>query len=294
LEPGQIILRLKTRRDMISSTVLWEEGGFWREAPMHPCAFTPHYVYWQGELSRETPDPLPYLFCCRNHKGETFFLSDNGKPFYYDWSHDTPFAPLDWVKDAIFYQIFPDRFYNGNPANDPPGVKSWEEKPTIEGFFGGDLEGIWLKIPYLKFLGINALYLNPIFAAPSNHRYNTSDYFKIDPLLGNMGDFRRLMDSLHSSGIRIILDGVFNHTGTDFFAFKDILEKGEKIPLYRLVLYPQMPRKPGPFLLSVLVEYTQPAQTEGHQPRGEALSAVGGHLLDQGRGYRRLAPGHAQ
>ena len=230
LEPGQIILRLKTRRDMISSTVLWEEGGFWREAPMHPCAFTPHYVYWQGELSRETPDPLPYLFCCRNHKGETFFLSDNGKPFYYDWSHDTPFAPLDWVKDAIFYQIFPDRFYNGNPANDPPGVKSWEEKPTIEGFFGGDLEGIWLKIPYLKFLGINALYLNPIFAAPSNHRYNTSDYFKIDPLLGNMGDFRRLMDSLYSSGIRIILDGVFNRTGTNFFAFKDILEKGEKFP----------------------------------------------------------------
>ena len=84
-----------------------------------------------------------------------------------------------WVQDAIFYQIFPDRFSNGDPSNDPSNVQPWGSPPTNWGFQGGDLRGIIKKFDYLLDLGVNALYLNPIFVSPSNHRYNTSDYFKI-------------------------------------------------------------------------------------------------------------------
>jgi cyclomaltodextrinase len=135
-----------------------------------------------------------------------------------------------WVQDAIFYQIFPDRFANGDLLNDPPNVQKWGSTPTSWGFQGGDLRGIIQHIDYLLDLGINALYLNPIFTATSTHRYNTSDYYRIDPKLGTLTDFRVLLDTAHRNNIRIILDGVFNHVGRGFFAFVDVLENGEKSP----------------------------------------------------------------
>jgi cyclomaltodextrinase len=133
----------------------------------------------------------------------------------------------EWVQDAIFYQIFPDRFANGNPDNDPPNVIKWGSPPTSWGFQGGDLSGILQKFDYLLDLGINAIYLNPIFQATSNHRYNTTDYYHIDPKLGTIEDFHRLIDHAHKKEVRIILDGVFNHCGRGFFAFNDILENQE-------------------------------------------------------------------
>jgi cyclomaltodextrinase len=124
-----------------------------------------------------------------------------------------------WVQDSIFYHIFPDRFANGDTSNDPPNVQKWGSPPTTWGFQGGDLRGILQNLDYLLELGINALYLNPIFLATSNHRYNTSDYFQID-----------LVDAVHKNDMRIILDGVFNHCGRSFFAFSDVLENGDKSP----------------------------------------------------------------
>ncbi len=128
-----------------------------------------------------------------------------------------------WIEDAIFYQIFPDRFANGDKTNDPWNVQPWGSPPTIYHFQGGDLRGVINRFDYLLDLGINAIYLNPIFQATSNHRYNTLDYFKIDPKLGDMGDFKALLDLAHRNGVRIILDGVFNHCGRGFFAFVDLL-----------------------------------------------------------------------
>ncbi len=136
----------------------------------------------------------------------------------------------EWVQDAIFYQIFPDRFANGNIENDPPNVLKWAAAPTSWGFQGGDLSGILQKFDYLLDLGINAIYLNPIFQATSNHRYNTVDYYQIDPKLGTLGDFHRLVEHAHRNQVRIILDGVFNHCGRGFFAFNDILENQEYSP----------------------------------------------------------------
>ena len=135
-----------------------------------------------------------------------------------------------WVQDAIFYQIFPDRFANGDVRNDPPNVDAWGSKPTIWNFMGGDLRGVIQKFDYLLDLGVTAIYFNPIFQATSNHRYNISDYYRIDPKLGDMDDFRALLEVAHRNDVRVILDGVFNHCGRGFFAFNDVLENREHSP----------------------------------------------------------------
>jgi glycosidase len=135
-----------------------------------------------------------------------------------------------WVKDAVFYQIFPDRFANGDPSLDPPNAQPWGAPPTRKGYQGGDLKGITQNLDYLVDLGINAIYLNPIFLSAANHRYHTVDYFRIDPLLGTLADFHTLAYAAHHRDIRIILDGVFNHCGRGFFAFSDLLENGADSP----------------------------------------------------------------
>jgi cyclomaltodextrinase / maltogenic alpha-amylase / neopullulanase len=154
----------------------------------------------------------------------------------------------EWVKDAIFYQIFPDRFANGDPSNDPANVVPWNAPPTRRGFQGGDLKGITNRIDYLVDLGINALYLNPIFLAASTHRYDTVDYLRIDPKLGNLEDFHHLIDTAHQNGIRVILDGVFNHCSRGFFAFNDILENGPDSPYlnwFHIHRFPLRAYEPG-------------------------------------------------
>lgn len=134
----------------------------------------------------------------------------------------------EWVKDAVFYQIFPERFANGDPSNDPPGTQPWGGTPDRDNFFGGDLPGIIDHLDYLQDLGVNALYLNPIFKAGTNHRYDTQDYFQIDPALGDDATFDELVRQLHIRGMRIILDGVFNHCGDGFGPFRDLWENGEQ------------------------------------------------------------------
>lgn len=136
----------------------------------------------------------------------------------------------EWVQDAVFYQIFPDRFANGDTSNDPANIQPWGAAPTIWGFQGGDFVGIEQHLDYLLDLGINALYLTPIFQATSNHRYNTTDYLKIDSKLGDLSSFKSFLTLAQRNGIRVILDGVFNHCGRGFFAFNDILENQEHSP----------------------------------------------------------------
>ena len=135
-----------------------------------------------------------------------------------------------WVRDSVFYQIFPDRFYNGDPNNDPPNLMPWGAKPTINGFHGGDLRGVIDRMYYLLDLGINAIYFTPIFLASSTHRYNATDYFQVDYKLGTHQEFKTLLDVAHRNQIKIVLDGVFNHCGRGFFAFSDILENQASSP----------------------------------------------------------------
>ena len=137
----------------------------------------------------------------------------------------------DWVQDAIFYQIFPDRFARSsrNPSANLP-FEAWDAPPTPHGFKGGDLYGIAEKLDYLKDLGITALYLNPIFASASNHRYHAYDYYAVDPLLGGNEAFTELLHEAHKREIRIVLDGVFNHASRGFWQFHHVLECGDGSP----------------------------------------------------------------
>jgi len=138
----------------------------------------------------------------------------------------------DWVKHAVFYQIFPDRFARSPHGAPPPGIqlKPWGTPPQQQGFQGGDLRGIVDKLDYLQALGVTALYLTPIFASASNHRYHTYDYYQVDPLLGGNAALRELLDAAHQRGMRVVLDGVFNHASRGFWAFHHVLENGSNSP----------------------------------------------------------------
>lgn len=130
----------------------------------------------------------------------------------------------EWSKGQIYYQIFPERFCDGNPKNNPKECSPWGTAPTRENYMGGDIKGILKHLDYLTDLGVDCIYLNPIFQGDFNHKYATTDYFKIDPQFGTEEEFLQLVDELHKREIRILLDGVFNHCGIHFYAFKDLLE----------------------------------------------------------------------
>jgi cyclomaltodextrinase / maltogenic alpha-amylase / neopullulanase len=138
----------------------------------------------------------------------------------------------DWVKHAIFYQIFPDRFVRSPRIKHPRGIqfKPWGSPPEQQGFQGGDLLGIVDKLDDLQERGFTALYLTPIFAAASNHRYHTYDYYQVDPLLGGNAALRELLDQAHARRMHVVLDGVFNHASRGFWAFHHILENGANSP----------------------------------------------------------------
>ena len=149
-------------------------------------------------------------------------------------SRDLPAAiggfPPAWVHRTVFYQIFIDRFANGNRENDPLHAVPWGSCPNRESFFGGDLEGLIARLDHLVDLGVGGIYLNPIFLSPSNHKYDTQDYLLVDPGFGSLRTFCNLLDAAHARGIRVLLDGVFNHTGDRFWAFQHLLRVGEKSP----------------------------------------------------------------
>lgn len=141
-----------------------------------------------------------------------------------------PITTPDWVKDAVFYQIFPDRFARSKAVAKPTFLEPWDAPPTVHGFKGGDLIGVLEHLDYLQDLGVNAIYFNPIFQSTANHRYHTYDYFRVDPILGGNEAFQRLLDEAHRRGIRIVLDGVFNHASRGFFQFNHLLENGPASP----------------------------------------------------------------
>lgn len=178
-----------------------------------------------------------YYFKLESKSDEIIFVSSYGiynqEPedgyfeFLYANQNDIYEIP-DWSKGIIHYQIFPERFNNGIKENDRKDCVPWGSVPTRENYMGGDIKGITDKIGYLKELGIQCIYLNPIFLADFNHKYATTDYYEIDPEFGTAEEFRELVTVCHNNNIRIILDGVFNHTGVQFEPFRDLLINQEK------------------------------------------------------------------
>jgi neopullulanase len=186
----------------------------------------------------------------------------------------------DWVRDAVFYQIFPDRFRRSGRVDPPGPLEAWDSPPTVHGFKGGDLYGIVEKLDDLQGLGVTAIYLNPIFASASNHRYHTYDYHQVDPLLGGNRALRELLDAAHARGMRIVLDGVFNHAGRGFWPFHHILECGLGSPYLdwfhvdrdALEAGRQLRAYPDERLEKVVAENGTPAAPD---PRTDSLHSLG-------------------
>ncbi|MFM6000268.1 MAG: glycoside hydrolase family 13 protein [Dolichospermum sp.] len=140
----------------------------------------------------------------------------------------------DWVKHAVFYQIFPDRFTRSQRSRSSflnnSNLEDWDAIPTIQGYKGGDLWGVLESLDYIQDLGVNAIYFTPIFQSASNHRYHTHDYYQVDPMLGGNQALRELLDAAHNRNMKVVLDGVFNHSSRGFFFFHDVLENGSNSP----------------------------------------------------------------
>ncbi|MBK9712383.1 MAG: glycoside hydrolase family 13 protein [Kouleothrix sp.] len=142
----------------------------------------------------------------------------------------TEIVTPEWVKHAVFYQIFPDRFAKSGQLEKPSNLEPWDGEPTPHGYKGGDLLGVIEHLNHIQDLGATAIYLCPIFQSTCNHRYHTHDYYRVDPLLGGDEAFDALLAECKRRGLRVVLDGVFNHASRGFFQFNDVLENGAGSP----------------------------------------------------------------
>ena len=222
-------------------------------------------AYWSGDLTVDTYGQYKYFFvvyygtsvkiyCDDDGNYGSGMLTDISSLRTYDLTvYKKEFKTPDWMKNGVVYQIFPDRFYNGDTKNDDAQTTSrgamdyefitnWSTLPenpeqeklnpdtypenTFKGdgaysteIYGGDLKGIIDRMDYLKEVGVSVIYLNPVFSSISSHRYDTTDYNKIDPILGTMGDFEQLVKEAKKHGMHIVLDGVFNHVSDDSIYF---------------------------------------------------------------------------
>lgn len=263
----RLVIRLKTSPRKVAKVFLVTDEGRW---PME------RQLQWEyGEvfrLSLEFPDSLKYCFIGYTIEGAEFSLPEDPSQSFF-FSGIDRFPQLKWVSQSIIYQIFPERFYNGDPNNDVlalnsdefhyneqwaqnklwaeegPSLASWNDPISSQHcchqYFGGDPAGIIEKLDYLKELGITVLYLNPIFDSGSAHGYDTHDYLKVSPKFGTKEDLQELLNEAHRRGMRVILDFVPNHTGLGFWAFQDVVKNGEDSPYWDWYFIHKWPFPPG-------------------------------------------------
>ena len=260
-----VTLRLRTYHDDVTSVrarIFDVEANAERIVPLEVAAAdvscydgsTSRCDFWAVTLPNADANNLWYRFLVSDGADTDYYADDTAAldggpgqtsedPVDRSWAltvYEPGFAAPSWARDAFIYQIFPDRFRNGDRKNDPqtgdprydePVVeKAWNdlpegycrnyasgcaESPRGRDYFGGDLKGTRQQLDYLQTLGVTAIYFNPIFAARSNHRYDTADYEAIDPALGDLKEFEKLVKQAKERGIRVILDGVFNHMSSD-------------------------------------------------------------------------------
>ncbi|EFR31538.1 glycoside hydrolase family 13 protein [Eremococcus coleocola] len=218
------------------------------------------FDYYQVAIANP-PKRFEYYFVIEDLAGQTYLYNevdlyplagppsqadlrankDGFKLPYLHWS-DHYQAP-DWAKDTVWYQIFPDRFKRSGKIPNRHHLQDWERdsRPDHDAFYGGDLKGIIQQLDYLQDLGITGLYLCPIFDSSSNHKYNTHDYFKIDPDFGTKEDLKELVTQAHQRGIKVILDAVFNHIGSQAPIWQDVIAKGKKSDYYDWFHINQLP-----------------------------------------------------
>lgn len=237
-----IHLRIRTKKDDITEVyALAGDKYLWDQTmeyiPMVKLSSDEMFDYWEGE-AQPPYRRLKYGFLLQSGR-EKRWMTEYGfleeppanpdRLFEYPFINPVDvFTTPDWVKDAVFYQIFPERFANGDTSNDPKGTLPWgSTDPTPSNFFGGDIQGVIDHLDHLIELGINAIYFTPLFTATTNHKYDTEDYMEIDPQFGDKDTLKELVDLCHERGIRVVMDAVFNHSGKTFAPFVDVQKNGE-------------------------------------------------------------------
>lgn len=250
-EENRVFIRLRTKAGDVKSVnllggdvyKLYTDNWYTKGTPMKKIATTHLHDYWAVETTVDTKrlaygfhvsgiDSTEVFYCDRGvYPMDELYLKEVNYYFRLPFFHEVDrFKSPQWVKETVWYQIFPDRFANGDPSNDPEDVLPWGSKkhPGQDDFYGGDLQGIIDNLDYLEDLGINGLYLTPIFQAPTNHKYDTTDYMEIDSAFGDKEILKKLIADAHSRGMRVMLDAVFNHIGYDSVQWQDVLKNQEK------------------------------------------------------------------
>ncbi len=241
IDVDEIIIRLRTAKEKLEVYLVYgwqfDLPIVWNEIKME-VAYEDELFYYYETRIRLDDRRLCYVFKINDGHNDYYFsedgLSENYDlaDAYYNFfqmpyiNEADLFPTVAWMKEAVFYQIFVDRFARANFSKDDSYINMvWEDKPSPVSFAGGDLLGIVDKLDYLKDLGVSAIYLTPIFRSNSNHKYDIIDYFKIDPHFGDEDDFRKLVENLHTRDMKLVLDGVFNHMSKDNPIFQDVLAK---------------------------------------------------------------------
>lgn len=244
LGANELRVRLRAKKGDLKLCRVWHADRYTPEdvegewAECEKVASDDRFDYFEGVIPSVTRR-IKYAFYLQNQAGQKEWYGEIGFArqrkdagvFQFAYIHRSElFITPDWAKDGIVYQIFPERFDNGDLSNDPEEVEPWtvDARPNHDSFYGGDLLGVINRLPYLEELGVTAIYFTPIFLSPSHHKYDTADYYQIDPQFGELSTFKELVEEAHKRGIRVILDAVFNHSGDQFFAFQDVMKYGER------------------------------------------------------------------
>ena len=249
ISPKQITLRLRTaKNDIERAWVIYESkyviADRQQKVEMKKKFSGGLYDYYSVTLDL-TDTRIGYVFYVYDGE-EYYFFSEDGLTkthnyalgyynfFQYPYINEADILPkVEWTEHAVFYQIFVDRFNIGNKESDKSYINcKWGDIPNPKTFAGGDLKGITQKLDYIKSLGVNTIYLTPIFKSISNHKYDISDYMEIDKQFGCNEDLKELVESAHSKGMRIMLDAVFNHCSDELTQFQDVKKKGRDSEYY--------------------------------------------------------------
>ncbi len=244
VSPNEIVLRLRTgKNDILRAQVIYESkyviGLTQKCVDMEKRYVGEIFDFYEVKLTLDDTR-LAYVFYVDDGE-KKYYFSEDGVTENYDFTlgyynfFQYPYINeadimecVPWMKEAVFYQIFVDRFNIGDSEKDMSYINcSWGDNPTPKTFAGGDIKGIIEKLDYIKDLGCNVIYLTPIFKSISNHKYDISDYYNVDPQFGTNEDLKRMVKIAHSKGIRIVLDAVFNHCSDRMEQFQDVLNKGK-------------------------------------------------------------------
>ena len=264
LDETHILFRLRCARgDLRQVTLFYGDTAcrvtpiVFTPAPMELAGSDPLHDYWQVIL--DSPYPRVYYYFQLEDGAQTVLyygdvftdhlVDDRSQYFKLPFNHRADIAKVpDWVHDAVVYNIFPDSFATVRRRISLESAELDYQGHPVRGRLGGTLRGVAENADYLRELGINCVYLNPIFAAGEYHKYDLLDYFHVDPCFGGDDAFRELVDTLHRNGIRILIDGVFNHCGWHFFAFEDVVRNQERSPyrdwFYHLEFPVERPQTP--------------------------------------------------